>query len=548
MSFYSLPKRTLSILGGSLLAATFALAPSGAAWAAPEPVVDYVALGDSYAVGLGLGPTVGSIPGCGQTAESYPRRLALELGLDLTDATCSGATTADVVTAPQAATGNPVQSSALSADTDIVTLTIGGNDLGFSRIIQTCLAAGPNGPLATAVTIPDCKTAFTGGGVDTLAAAVTGAVKPAVENTLATIKELAPNAKVFVVGYPALLPDAANTAPGGCFTPFTGERTAFPFTNVDVAYLHGIQAQLDSAMAATATAANATFVPLFASTLANTPCAGNPNAAIDGVYPGASAMHPNTLGATLMADQARGAVAAALTAPGIAPESSGIDVLAGTLASLTFTTSGFPQPVLTLDGQLPAGMAFDGATGVLSGTPVDTGTSTFSLTATNGVGTVTGQYSISVNEVPALTVAAPPGPATVGVPYSHTFTATGFPAPVLALTGELPAGLGFDAASGTISGTPTAAGSHPFTVTAVNKAGTAAALNYTLVVNASAVAPAGAGPAAVIPAAEVPAANAPSDQMLAATGAGPLLPMGAVGVLALLAGVGLLLARRTAKG
>src|SRR4051794_18618165 len=98
------------------VAAVMALA-MGQATPAAAAGVDYVALGDSYAAGTGAGKYLDS--GCGNTRAGYPSLLDAQRGVTLTArATCSGATTSDVVA---------TQVASLSAKTSVVTLTVGGN-------------------------------------------------------------------------------------------------------------------------------------------------------------------------------------------------------------------------------------------------------------------------------------------------------------------------------------------------------------------------------------------------------------------------------------
>jgi lysophospholipase L1-like esterase len=88
----------------------------------------YVALGDSYSAGTGTGdPRAGAI--CGRSRYAYPSLVAERRGLRLAFAACAGATTTDVLV---------TQSRRLTRDTRWVTITIGGNDVGFAEVVGTC--------------------------------------------------------------------------------------------------------------------------------------------------------------------------------------------------------------------------------------------------------------------------------------------------------------------------------------------------------------------------------------------------------------------------
>lgn len=158
-----------TLIGATML--LFALAPgAGAAGTEDLNGLEYVSLGDSYQAGYGLVPFSNTSPfagdpnGCYQADANYPHGIATALGLTIDDQTCSGAITANVgygsatvpasvanvilptlptVTTPQTTssgmTAPTVQSGGLSADTDIVTVGIGGNDLGFSYIATSCI-------------------------------------------------------------------------------------------------------------------------------------------------------------------------------------------------------------------------------------------------------------------------------------------------------------------------------------------------------------------------------------------------------------------------
>lgn len=498
------------LAAAALVVSAGALGVSAASAAPLSPVegLDYVALGDSYSAGYGLLPLTGlPVPQCAQSSSNYPHLLAAELGLNLTDVTCSGAVTANVLDTPQHP-GMTAQSEALSAATDIVTITIGGNDLGFSDIIGACMAVTPNGPTLLTMSDPtptaNCESIFKPGGVDGLAAKIQLQVAPAVANTFALIRAKAPNAKIFVLAYPALVPNASNTPmiPTGCFKPVADGggfvANSFPFTLVDVPYLNGVQSALDSAIAGAANAAGATYVPMFNETQANTPCVSSLAPYVNGItltslsgttVPGA--MHPNAAGTTFMKDSAVTKILAAVEAPAFtsgAPTSGTV----GASYSFTATATGFPAPTfaVTAGGMLPPGLTLDGTTGVINGTPTEAGTTVFTLTATNSAGSVeSSSYSLQVNSVPVLTSGAP-DPATVGEAYFFTVTATGVPAPTFQIaSGSLPTGLSLDAATGEIYGTPTTAGPFTFTVSAVNVAGTAASPSYAMQVSPANVAP-----------------------------------------------------------
>ncbi|GAA1647764.1 SGNH/GDSL hydrolase family protein [Actinoplanes couchii] len=117
--------------------ATVAMTATG--WAAPATAVavsiapaplQYVALGDSYAAGLGSAPTSDK---CGRTSVAYPALLARQADgkVAFRNAACSSAATADVIR----------QAGTLTARTGLVTITAGANDLGFRQVLAACANA-----------------------------------------------------------------------------------------------------------------------------------------------------------------------------------------------------------------------------------------------------------------------------------------------------------------------------------------------------------------------------------------------------------------------
>jgi len=127
----------------------------------------------------------------------------------------------------------------------------------------------------------------------------------------------------------------------------------------------------------------------------------------------------------------------------------------GTAYSFTCTASGFPAPsnFAVASGLLPTGLSLSPA-GVISGTPTTGGLFTGTISVSNGVGSaVTQSFSIEVLQ-PALFTSNPlNAAATVGTPFSFTFTATGYPPPVFSSYNGFPQGLTLSSA-GVLSGTP----------------------------------------------------------------------------------------------
>ncbi|MCW2496463.1 glycoside hydrolase family 44 protein [Jatrophihabitans sp.] len=140
--------------------------------------------------------------------------------------------------------------------------------------------------------------------------------------------------------------------------------------------------------------------------------------------------------------------------------------------SFAFGATGTPAPTYAVaSGSLPAGLSLKASTGVLSGTATTAGSSTFTISASNSVGTATTAtitLKAVVGAAPTLVHASPPAAAWAHA-YSYPFTATGVPAPTFTVaSGALPAGLTLNDTSGVLSGIPTSVATSTFTVTASN--------------------------------------------------------------------------------
>jgi lysophospholipase L1-like esterase len=163
------------LVSSSLLTLVIA-APAHAATGYED--TDYVALGDSYSSGVGAPGQSGS---CLVGTNGYPAQWAAKYDpKTYVNAACSGAVTTDVI-------NNQV--SSLSSGTDLVTITIGGNDVGFSTVVLTCTVASYN----------DCNTA-----VENARTYAENTFPPLLDSTYAAIKSHAPNAEVVVLSYPLL--------------------------------------------------------------------------------------------------------------------------------------------------------------------------------------------------------------------------------------------------------------------------------------------------------------------------------------------------------
>jgi lysophospholipase L1-like esterase len=177
-------RRRRSALAAGL--ATIAMAVGLAA--VPAQAVDktkYVALGDSFAAGQGAGPYKNDT--CYRSENTYSELAADTKAIKLIkNAACSGDTTQDVVDS---------QLRQLNTTTELVTITAGGNNLGFGDIVASCGAAMSN-------------PAFAGACADASATATakidSGQLAGEVAAMIQSVKAAAPNAKIAVTGYPYL--------------------------------------------------------------------------------------------------------------------------------------------------------------------------------------------------------------------------------------------------------------------------------------------------------------------------------------------------------
>lgn len=275
---------TLAVL--TVLAAGVAVAVPTAAQAA-APTGRYVALGDSFTSGP-LIPSQVDL-NCVRSNRNYPSLVAAALGSSsFTDASCGGATTADILNPSTGQLGLPVpaQIGAVTATTALVTVGIGGNDIGFSSIISDCAEDSLSDPFGT-----PCRDRFTAGGVDQLAARIAAAA-PRVAGVLQAVRAAAPGARVVVLGYIAILPDSGF----GCWP-------AVPIAFRDVPYLRSVHKSLNSMLATTAAANGASYVDVYTPSIGHDACRSSGVRWTEGLIPAnpAAPFHPNAAGEQGMA-------------------------------------------------------------------------------------------------------------------------------------------------------------------------------------------------------------------------------------------------------
>lgn len=239
----------------------------------PQPTVSapaarYAHLGDSFAAGSGIDPTVPDSPAmCLRSQLNFGQLVARELrngiipaappglrGLspdEFADVSCGGATTADLTVAQYF--GVAPQADVLGPGTELVTVLIGGNDGRlFSDAVKACSAAAD-----TDVDGDPCRRTNGARFDEELATTIA----PALVDAVALIKKRAPHARLLVVGYPRILP-----ADGGCYP-------VMRIAAGDVAYIDDLQRRLNRAIAAAAAASGATYVDTWSASSGRDACA-----------------------------------------------------------------------------------------------------------------------------------------------------------------------------------------------------------------------------------------------------------------------------------
>ena len=250
--------------------------------ASADTTSSYVALGDSYAAGP-LIPLYAQPWGCLKSTNNYANLAKADIGMPVfRDVTCSGAETEDMTKAQGVTPGpNPPQFNALDGNTKVVSITIGGNDIGFSSIAEDCFSPNPNAG-------SPCRDRYVVNGVDEVSRRIAEAA-PNVGATLRGIQQRSPQARIFVVNYPAIFP---HTGDGTLCWP------QLPVSWGDIPWLRGIQEELNGMLAQQAAANGATIVDAYAASVGRDACQPPGLRWVEPAAPAnaAAPVHPNILG------------------------------------------------------------------------------------------------------------------------------------------------------------------------------------------------------------------------------------------------------------
>jgi hypothetical protein len=269
------------LMASAALAATVVVA--GVAAPASAAPLNYVALGDSYTAGAGILPLSSTIsPLCLQTTLNYPHLIAHADGFDLQDVSCSGATSGDMTSSQYP--GVAPQFDALSGSTSVVTVGIGGNDNDL--FVGALVDCGVTDILDFLNIGSPCKDIYG----NTFANDVSGDAST-IGGVLQGVHARSPQAQVFVVGYPDLLPQSGHCYP------------TMPLTTGDTAYLNGIEEDLNSMLQSEASAFGATFVNTFTPSIGHDACKSSSVRWINPIIAsgGGISVHPNPTGESELA-------------------------------------------------------------------------------------------------------------------------------------------------------------------------------------------------------------------------------------------------------
>jgi lysophospholipase L1-like esterase len=244
----------LTLLIGGIAALT-ALAPANAK--TPPTYQEYVSLGDSYtaSTGFSMVPDQTFVPlGCAQSVTDYPHQVAKLLKVAIfRDASCGGATTANLAGTQSVPGGgiNAPQFDRITPTTDLITIGIGGNDIGLVGLAEECLQS----------TVVSCKSSHVKNGVDDVSAKIQ-ATQPKIEAAIAGARSrAAKKARIVLVNYLEAMPDNEK----GCYP-------LVPVKPEDAAWFTQKYKEMNAMLAAAAAAQSADLADTYHPTIGHSAC------------------------------------------------------------------------------------------------------------------------------------------------------------------------------------------------------------------------------------------------------------------------------------
>ena len=246
--------------------------------------IRYVALGDSRAAGPYL-DAAAMLGGCARADAGYPNLVAGSLhATDFVNVACTGARSENVTSVPQPTATGPVppQIDSLTSDTDLVTLSIGGNDIGWSGLVSACYTDLPGGDA-------HCRT---DPGTTASMDAALAALGPKITATLVAVQQRAPRARVLLVGHGGVFDNR------GCWP-------GIPTSDADAVFVTNFFSRMNRVLAGSAAASGAEFVDVTVGAQGHDACAPSEQRWYEGrqSLSLAKALHPTVAGMRHMAQR-----------------------------------------------------------------------------------------------------------------------------------------------------------------------------------------------------------------------------------------------------
>lgn len=241
----------------------------------PDVSGEYVALGSSFSAGIGLGPRIAGSPiHCFRTRGGYPTLVAKKTGMRLVDVSCSGSTTKHILSGGQLLLGP--QLAAIGPATKLVTITSGGNDVGY--IGDLMVVSGNMGWFGT----------WWYGDIKSADARPYSVVTDNLTAIITSVRQTAPSAQILIVNYPVIIPSY-----GSC--------TVLGIGKAQAAISRDLAQKLALATKRAADETGAQLVDIASASIGHDVCSKMPWVNGASVRAG-TAFHPNAAGAEATAD------------------------------------------------------------------------------------------------------------------------------------------------------------------------------------------------------------------------------------------------------